>query len=125
MTFPSTPAAAALARGRGLQRLQVPQRDRSALQEIGDQHARRSIEPLEQVAQQAAAKLALLDRRGEQLRVADFLDLAQRTLLLEAIDERLHRGIGDAFLLGQAIENLAHRAGAELPALLEDAGLGL
>ena len=73
---------------------------------------------------QPAAELLLINRRFEQLCVADSLDPAHGTLALEAMHERLHRGVGNAFLLGQALEYLPHGAGSQLPELLQDTCLG-
>src|SRR5579864_9494749 len=123
MTF--TSAAPRRIRGpRLLKCLQVLQSNRTRLEKVRDEQPRGAAEELEEVAHQTAAELALIDRGLEELRVPDLAHFAQRPLLLETIDERLHRGVGDAFLLGQALENLAHRRGSELPVLLEDPRLG-
>src|SRR5437588_3284152 len=125
MAFPSTAAAALAAWRRALQGLQIPERDRAGFEEIGNQQARRPAEQVQEVPDQAAAVLALVDRGLEQLGVADFRRLAQRAFLLEPVDERLDGRVGDALILGQAVEDLADGAGSQLPVLLQDAGLGL
>src|SRR5579885_3096592 len=119
MTSSSTTAAPVILR-RVLKALQIPERERSCFQEVRDQQPGRSAEQIEEVANQALAELALVDGGLEQLRVADLLYLAHRTLLLEAVNQRLNGSVSNALLLGQAVENLAHGAGAELPVLLQD-----
>src|ERR1700676_5430246 len=90
MPFPSTAAAALAARGRALQCLQVLQAERAGLEEIGDQQAGGPAEQVQEVPDQPAAVLALVDRRLEQLRIADLRRLSQCAFLLERVDERLN-----------------------------------
>src|SRR5258707_2923358 len=124
MPFPSPAAAPLAVRRRALQCLQVPQRERARLEEIRDQQPGGPAEQVQQVLDQPAAVLALVDRRLEQLRIANLRRLAQRALLLEPVDERLHRRVRDALVLRQAVEDLADGAGPQLPVLLEDSCLG-
>src|SRR5215471_1417243 len=108
MSFPSAAAAAPAVRRRVLKRFQVLQRDRARLEQIGDEHPGRAVEEIEQIADEATPVFAPVDRWLEELRVADLLDLAQRALLLEPVDESLHGGVSHALVLGQGLENLAH-----------------
>src|SRR5215831_2854240 len=124
MSFPSAATAAPAVRRRVLKRFQVLQRDRARLEQIGDEHPGRAVEEIEQVADEAAAVFAPVDRRLEELRVPDLLDLAQRALELQAVDERLDRRIGDALVVGEALEDLAHGGRSQLPELLENPGFG-
>src|SRR5579864_7211593 len=89
MTLASAAAGVPAERGRLLQGLQILERDGAALQQIGHQQARRAAEQVEQIAYQADLVVTLVDGRREELRVADLLDLAQRPLLLQAVDQRL------------------------------------
>src|SRR5580658_7405576 len=68
--------------------------------------------------------LGLVDGRLKQLGIADLLYLSQRALLLQPVDERLHGCVSNAFVLGEAFEDLAHRRGAEFPVFLQDASFG-
>src|ERR1700731_986079 len=68
--------------------------------------------------------LAFIDRRLKKLGIADLLYLPQRTLLLESIDERLHGCVSNAFILGEAFQDLAHGRGSEFPVLFQNAGFG-
>src|ERR1700690_1058050 len=68
--------------------------------------------------------LGLVDGRLKQLGIADLLYLSQRTLFLQPIDERLHGGVSNAFLLRQAFQDLAHGRGAQFPILFQDASFG-
>ena len=47
-------------------------------------------------------------RLMKELGIADLLYLSQRTLLLQPVDERLHRCVSNAFLLREAFQDLAH-----------------
>src|SRR5262245_48487672 len=124
MALPSA-AAAALAGGRGaLERFQVPERERARLEQVGHQQARRPPEQVQEIADEPAPEIALAERRLEELRIADLLHLAHRALALEPVDQRLHRRVGHLLLRGEAVEDLADGAGAQLPELLEDPGLG-
>src|SRR5215813_9548686 len=84
----------------GLNGLQVLQREGAGFEEIGDKQAWRTAEEVQKVPNQPAAKLLLIDRRLEKLRVPNSLDPAHRALLLEPIHERLNGCVRDAFLLG-------------------------
>src|SRR5262249_28546899 len=124
MALPSA-AAAALAGGRGaLERLQVPERERARLEQVGHQQARRPPEQVQEIADEPAPEIALAERRLEELRIADLLHLAHRALALEPVDQRLHRRVGDLLLLGEAVQDLAHGAEAQLPELLQDPCFG-
>src|SRR5438477_9812560 len=120
-----SPAAAVLAAFRGaLKSLQIFQRDRAGLEQIGDQQARGPAEQIEEIPNQSASVLALVDGGREQLRVADLLDLAQRAFLLEPVDERLNGRVRDLLVVGQAVEDLPDGAGSQFPALLQDSRFG-
>src|SRR6516162_4518464 len=108
----------------GLQDLQVLQRERACLEKIGDEQARRTAEEIQKVANQAVEELLLIDRRFEKLRVPNSLDPAHCALLLEPVHEGLNGRVRNPFLLGQALENLSHGTGTELPELLQDPCLG-
>src|SRR5947209_5988593 len=108
-----------------LQGLEVLQRQLAGLEQIGDEQARRPAEQVEQVLDQPMPVLTLVDRRLEELRVADLLDLAQRAFLLQPVNERLHGGVGDALFVGEALQDLADGARSELPDLLQDSRLRL
>src|SRR5262245_18132914 len=110
MTLPSTAAAVPADRRRVLKGLQIPQRDRARFEEIGDQQARGPAEQLQQLPHQAAPVLAPVDRRLEQLSIADLPDLAQGALLLEPVDEGLNGRVGHTLLLGQTVEDFTDRA---------------
>src|ERR1700730_482839 len=69
--------------------------------------------------------LGFVDGRLKELGIADLLYLPQRALLLKPIDERLHDCVSNAFVLGEALQDLAHRRGAEFPVLLQNAGFGV
>src|SRR5262245_38578055 len=99
MTLPYTAAAVPAAWRRVLKGLQVPQRDRARFEEIGDQQARGPTEQLQQVSNQSASVLALVDRRLEQLGIPNLFDLAKRALLLEPVDERLNGRVGNPLFL--------------------------
>src|SRR5208282_3436207 len=68
--------------------------------------------------------LGLVDGRLKQLGIADLLYLAQRALLLQPVNERLHGCVSNAFLLRKAFQDLAHRRGPQLPVLLQNASFG-
>jgi hypothetical protein len=68
--------------------------------------------------------LASIDGRLKEMSIANLLHLSQGALLLEFIHERLHGRVSDTFVLGEALQDLAHRRGAEVPILLQDAGFG-
>ena len=107
-----------------MKRVQIAQGEVAAFEEIGDEQFRRAAEEIEEIANEVAAVLALIDGGLEELRVADLFHFAERAFFFEAIDERLHRGVGDAFVVGETFEDFAHGCGAELPILLEDACFG-
>ena len=65
-----------------------------------------AAEQLEKVANEPAAELIPVDGWLEQLGIADFLYLAQRTFLLEPVDERLNGRVRDALVFRQALEYL-------------------
>src|ERR1700687_282370 len=121
MPFPSTATAAAAfaVYRRALKSLQIPEGDAADFEEIGDQQARGPAEQLQELSNQTASILALGDGRLGQVSVADFLHLARSPLWLEPVHERLSRGVGDALVLGQTLEDFAHRAGSQFPALLQ------
>src|SRR6516165_6750267 len=108
----------------GLQDLQVLQREGACFEKIGDEQARRPAEQIQKVANQPVAELLLIDRRLEKLRVPNSLDPAHCALLLEPVHERLNGRVSDPFLFGEALQNLSHRTGTELPELLQDPCLG-
>src|SRR5207253_6335242 len=70
---------------RRLQRLQILERDRPALQQIGNEQARGAAEEVQQIADHAASILGRIDRRLEQLRVADLLYFSERAFLLQPV----------------------------------------
>src|SRR5580658_1915727 len=109
MAAASRPAAPLAVWRRALQSFQVSQRERARFEQIGDQQAGGTAEQIQNVTHQSASKLALVDGRLEQLSVADLLDFTHRAFFLESIDEGLHRGVCNALILGQAVENLADR----------------
>ena len=104
--------------------LQVLECDGTCFEEVRDQEARRAAEEVQKITHQSAAKLALVDRGLEQLSVPDLLDAAQRALLLQPIDQRLHCGVRHAFVIRQTLEDLPYRTRAQFPVLLQDPGLG-
>src|SRR5689334_15078564 len=124
MSLPSTASAVPAAWRPVLKGLQVPQRDRARFEEIGDQQPRGPTEQLQEVPNQPASVLALVDRRLEQLGIANLLYLAQGAFQLQPIDERLNGGVGDALVIGQTIEDFADRARPQLPALFQDSCFG-
>src|SRR5215471_18389671 len=99
-TFASAYATWFVAARRVLQSFQITQVDVSAFEKIGDEEFRRATEEIEQIAYEAAAVLTLIDGGLKELRVADLLHLAESAFFFEAIDERLHRGVCDAFVVG-------------------------
>src|ERR1700680_2373010 len=68
--------------------------------------------------------LGFVDGRLKELGIADLLYLPQRALLFKPIDERLHGCVSNAFVLGEAFQDLAHRRGAEFPVLLQNTSFG-
>ena len=122
MPFPST--AAALPASRVFKSLQVLERYLAVLDETGDEMERRSAEQIEEIANQPLLMFVPVDGSRKHLRVADFLDLAQRTFFLEPGDERLHGRIRNALCRRQALKNFADGTGSELPDLLEDSCFG-
>src|SRR5262245_54558411 len=67
----------------------------------------------------------LRDHGFEDVRVADLLRALQRTLRLEAVDDRLHGGVCGPALRGEGLLNLADRQGALGPEGLHDLELEL
>src|SRR6185369_9381011 len=125
MLFPPTPAAVALVvRYRVLKRLQILQRERTGFEQIGNEETRRPAEQLQQVSDQPAPVLALIDRRLEDLRIADLFHLAHGTFLLEPVNQCLNRRVSDPLILGETVENLTDGAFPQLPDLLEDPCFG-
>src|SRR5437899_517738 len=122
--MPSSAAAVLAAFRRALKSFQIFQRDRTGLEQIGDEQARGPAEEIEEIPNQPASMLALVDGRREQLRVADLLDLAQSAFLLEPVDERLNGRVSDALVVRQTVEDLPDGAGSQLPALLQDSRFG-
>src|SRR4029077_3642378 len=123
MSLPST-AAIAFTACRVLKSLQISERDCTGLDQIRNEQVRRPTEQIKEISNESGSILALIDCRLEQLRIADFLYLAQRAFFLEPVHERLNRRIRNAFFLGQTLEDFADGAGSQLPALLEDSCFG-
>src|SRR5579864_2457842 len=124
MLLPSLFPASLRARRCILQGFQVFERDRTGLQKVRDQHPRRPPEQLEQIPNQSAAELALVDGGLEQLSIANFLHFAQSPFLLEPVDEGLNSCVSDALILRQTVENLADGTSSQFPVLLQDSGFG-
>src|ERR1700728_1865831 len=68
--------------------------------------------------------LGLVDGRLKELGIADLLYLPQRALLFKPIDERLHGCVSNAFVLGEAFQDLAHGRSPQFPVLFQDASFG-
>src|SRR5215831_2420142 len=126
MPAPSFAATAALMSWRSaLQGLHVLESQSARFQKIGDKQARRSAEQIEEVTHQAPAILLLIDGRLKQLRVADLLDSTESPFLFQPVDQRLNGRVSDPLILRQAVEDFAHRANSQLPALFENPGFSL
>src|SRR5262249_53871038 len=103
----------------------IPEGQCAGLEKVGYQQTGRSAKQIQQIVDQSASELALVDHRLKQLRVANLLHLTQRALLLQPAHKRLNGRISDPLFLRQTVANLADGTGAKLPILLEDACLGL
>ena len=68
--------------------------------------------------------LALIQGRLKELGVANLLYLLPSALLLKSIDERLDRRVSHTFVLREALQDLAHRRGSQLPILRQNASFG-
>src|SRR2546427_7813234 len=79
-----------------------------------------TAEEAEEIVDQSALRRAAGDGRFEDVRVADFLHALDRLLRFEAVDHRLHRRIGRALLLREALLNLTDRGGAAVPERVHD-----
>src|SRR5687767_3588415 len=95
--------------------LHIVERELAGFHEVGDHWLWPAAEKGEEVVDEAALGGVPGDGSLEDVRVADFLETAERLLPFQPVDHRLHGGVGRAVLFRKGLLDFAHRRRAARP----------